>query len=106
MMYARARSNLDLQEDDPSHALAVLNQTIEQICDYYRRYDREDLIDNSSELATLRSLCRDVREIIPLDSNDRLRKQLEQAVLEERYEDAADLRDRLGRQGGFRPPEK
>ena len=106
MMYARARSSLDLQEDDPSHALAVLNQTIEQICEYYRKYDREELIDSSSELATLRSLCRDVRQIIPLDSNDRLRKQLEKAVEEERYEDAAILRDRLGRLGDLRFPEK
>jgi hypothetical protein len=97
MMYARARARLDLQEDDPTHALAVLNQTIEQINDYYTKIGRENLIKTSSELSVLHSLCRDVREIIPLDPRDRLKKQLEMAIEEERYEDAAALRDRLGR---------
>ena len=101
MMYARARSSLDLHEDDPTHALAVLTQTIEQISDHYRKNNREDLLESSTELTVLRNLSRDVREIIPLGTDERIKKQLQKAIDEERYEDAASLRDKLSGQTGI-----
>lgn len=47
------------------------------------------------ELSVLRALEREIKSLIPKDPRLRLARELDDAVSEERYEDAADIRDRL-----------
>ncbi len=99
-MYASARAKMDIKKDDLSHAVAVLNQTIEQIGNLFRERDSDSEIESSRDLEILKTMCSEVREMIPLDPRQRLKRQLKNAVNEERYEDAAYLRDKLNRSPG------
>ena len=49
----------------------------------------------SGELAVLRAFRKEIQRAIPVDPAERLRRELEKAVHDERYEDAARLRDEL-----------
>ena len=96
MMYARARSRRALKQNRPREALAVIHQTIGEIQGVYDSFEQQSG-EVSTELAVLRALAREVKTLVPVDFRTRLRKELQQAVAEERYEDAAAIRDRLSR---------
>lgn len=95
MMYARARSRRALKQARPKEALAVIQHTIRKIQAINDRFEQED-DENSMELTVLRALAREIRTLVPTDPRTLLRKKLQQAIVEERYEDAAAIRDRLG----------
>jgi len=96
-MNASARAQLDVQKKDLSHGIAVLNQTIEQIKDFYKKHEMEDEIESSRDIDILRVMSIDIQNMVPDDDNRQLKKQIKKALQDERYEDAADLRDRLKR---------
>ena len=58
----------------------------------------------SAELAILRALAKELEARIPIDPLKKLNDDLDKAVREERYEDAASLRDRIRRLGDPEPP--
>ncbi|MFP4105280.1 MAG: UvrB/UvrC motif-containing protein [Phycisphaerae bacterium] len=95
MMNTRAQARLDIDAGQPREALAALHEGIAQIVDSFRSLGHEELVDVSGEIAVLRAMARDVERNLPIDPAERLRRDLQKAVDEERYEDAADLRDRL-----------
>jgi len=100
MMWARARTHVQLQDNRPKAALAAVREGIEKIEAFYQDFDQEDMIENSGEIAVLRAMAKDVERRIPVDPVVRLKRDLAKAVAEERYEDAVELRDRLRRAGG------
>lgn len=95
-MNASARAQLDIRAKDFSHASAVVKQTMEQIKEFYRKHSKEDEISTSRDLEALRIMADNVREMISASPEQKIIKQIQQAVQEERYEDAALLRDQLG----------
>ncbi len=95
MMYARARSRRALKQARPKEALAVIQQTIREIQAIYDRFEQQ-ANETSMELTVLHALAREIQTLIPADPRTLLRKKLQQAIVEERYEDAAAIRDRLG----------
>jgi len=95
MMYVRARTRTEIRRNRPRRALAMLRRTIAQIEELYEQFGHEELTETSTELSILRALERKIESLIPLSPRDRIRRQLQNAIEEERYEDAADLRDRL-----------
>jgi len=97
MMNTRARAKICLADQRPKAALAAVNEGVEQIDDFLKRFGQEEMSENSSELAVLRVLAREIRAAIPKDPVDKLREALEQAVRDERYEEAAAIRDRINR---------
>jgi hypothetical protein len=95
MMCARARALLAFQKNRPKAALAAIREGIEGIKDFFKRFGPEHSISESSELAILRAMAKEIEGRIPEDPISKLRKDLAKAVKEERYEDAASLRDQL-----------
>lgn len=95
MMCTRARARRELASDRPKTALAAVKDGIGQIEAFYRRFDQADQIEESNELGVLRTLAGEIMAKIPVDPVEKLRRELARAVEEERYEDAAALRDRL-----------
>lgn len=95
MMCARARGRMSLRDKRPKAALAAVERGTESIKEFYRRMGQEDQISTSTELAILRAMAHEIQSRIPVDPLRRLQEQLDQAVRDERYEDAAKLRDRL-----------
>jgi hypothetical protein len=95
MMRARAKGLLALRDNRPKTALTAVKKGIAEIRRFYHRFEEaEDLFDGG-EISVLRALAREISHKLPIDPVARLRRQLARAVKEERYEEAADLRDRL-----------
>lgn len=95
MMYTRARARWEIRKNRPKEALAVIRRTIEEIEHLYERFGHEEAAESSMELSVLRALQREIKSLVPRDPRLRLAKELEEAIHDERYEDAADIRDRL-----------
>lgn len=95
MMYTRSRARTALGSNRAKAAVSILRSGIEQITQFYRKWGQEELIAESGELAVLRAMLSELESRVPVDPVQRLRRELAKAVREERYEDAANLRDQL-----------
>lgn len=95
MMCTRARARIALNESRIKTAIAVLQAGIDKIASFHRRFGQGDLIAQSSEISILKAMLGEANARIPVDPLQKLRKDLEKALIEERYEDAAHLRDQI-----------
>jgi hypothetical protein len=95
MMNTRARARLALRDSRPRAARRVVRSSLERLTEFYQRFGAEEMFANSSEVAALQALDREIAAKIPEDPVKKLRRQLARAVEEERYEDAARLRDAI-----------
>ncbi|MBN1491941.1 MAG: UvrB/UvrC motif-containing protein, partial [Phycisphaerae bacterium] len=69
---------------------------------FFASFDQPQAYYKSVEVRVLRKLRRRIKKKLPPDPGAELKKQLRKAIQEERYEEAARLRDRL-RSLGFSP---
>lgn len=95
MMSARAEARIAMGKSQPKAALAAVRKGLEMIRRFYRRFDQENAFAASGEVATLRAMAKDIELRIPVSPTDQLERQLAKALHDERYEEAAQLRDRL-----------
>lgn len=95
MMNARARACIALEEKNYDRALELIDGGIENIRDFFREVEREDLIDSCREIQFLEEWSERIQNNRPLTAADRLRRELSQAVEHEDYERAAQLRDQI-----------
>jgi len=98
MMNARARSRRAVRDNHPKAALAAVRKGIQDIQEFYRNLGQDELVKSSGEIRVLRVLAKEIEATIPLDPVHKMRQDLARAVLEERYEDAAAIRDKLQRE--------
>jgi hypothetical protein len=94
MMNTRAKASLAIKTQPESgieDALALINESIENIESFYTEYNITSEIDNSIELSILDALRQEFLKSAPRSLEDELRM----AVEDERFEDAARLRDRI-----------
>jgi hypothetical protein len=103
MMHTRARGQVALKDNRPKVALAAVREGIERIGEFYEGLGQEKMISASAEIAVLRTFAREIEAKMPVDPEQKLKGDLESAVREERYEDAARLRDELRRMGDLPP---
>jgi len=97
MMRARARCQGELQGGRPQAALQAAQEGLREIEEFYKKMEQEQAIASSAELAILKALVSEVRSKLPVDPVQRLKRALAKAVAEERYEEAAALRDQIRR---------
>lgn len=95
MMNTRARVSLALQDREYDLAIRQLEGGIATIEGFFQRHNRPDLAQESSELQFLNEWLQKVKERRPLTQRQRLQRALENAVREEEYERAAEIRDAL-----------
>jgi len=103
MHRTKAVALLSCQDGDPKGALAQIDEGMEVICGFFARCGREDLIELSQEMAALKELKQQLRELyeLPLSHNEilaALHEEQEKAIADEDYERAANLRDEISRQ--------
>jgi len=113
MMHTRAVATplVDLQQWDA--AVGVIDSGIRGLEEFLADYGQEEQAERLGELAFLRRWRKEVAAHAgvdpdpdaPLDPVERLRNQLESAIEEERYEDAAELRDQIRRLEDPQPPQ-
>lgn len=95
MMCTRARALKAFGQNRPKGALSALRRGIEGITNFHRRFGQDQAAEESSEVAILRAMAKEIESRIPEDPIHRLNRNLTKAVEEERYEDAATIRDQL-----------
>ena len=104
MMNTRARAHLALRDNRPREARRIVGESLERMRGFFERFGEEGLYDNSSEAAALEALLKEIDSKIPQDPLQQLKGQLARAVEEERYEDAARLRDAIHRAASGQDP--
>ena len=106
MMCARARARIALRDNRPKVAMAAVKKALDDVRVFYKRFGQEKLASASGEIALLQALMKEIESRIPVDPIQKLRKQLDRAVKQEHYEEAASIRDQLHRLTGkdFPPP--
>lgn len=97
MMNIRAQASLLKSEAKYKEALETVEHGLDSIRDFFVKFGQEEAFAHSNEVKVLRRFAREIRRKLPVDPLTRLQNQLEKAVQEERYEDAAKLRDEIAR---------
>jgi hypothetical protein len=99
-MRARATSRMLLEAGEPRAALMAVNEAMSNIVECLSRFHPDGEVPPSSEMAILQALAEEIESQVPVDPLTKLRKDIDQALAEERYEEAAILRDQLKRATG------
>jgi hypothetical protein len=95
MMNTRAQASIEAGEKRYADALRTIDKGLAAIKEFFDRFAQEEAYGDANEVRVLKRLAREVRKKLPVNPLDRLERKLEKAVREERYEDAAQLRDRI-----------
>lgn len=97
MMNTRAKASLKLKEHSEAgieEAIDLFDRGISNIVVFYKEYGLSSEIDSSMELSILKALKTEFLKKSPPTLED----DLDRAISEERFEDAADIRDRIRKQ--------
>jgi len=95
MMNVRSAAMLAVGKGHNRTALSLVESGLRQLKEFYQKFGPPGAYRESSEAYVLRALRKEIRRHLPVSPVRKTRKLLERAVKEERYEDAARLRDRL-----------
>ncbi len=95
MMQIRARGMQALRNDKYPDAIAVIETGLQELRTFYREHSRHDLLEQSGEIHSLETWLQEVQLKRPLSERERLEHALDEAVRQEDYEKAAQVRDAL-----------
>jgi hypothetical protein len=95
MMRCRARAGKALRDHQHPEAEAVIEAGIDELREFYRRFNRQELMEQSAEIPSLENWLREIRANRPLTEREKLQNALDDAVRREDYETAARCRDAL-----------
>lgn len=95
MMHARAQASLLFSDQKYPEALAKVEEGLSQIKEFFARFGQEEAFDQSNEVRVLKRFARDIRRKLPVNPVTRLQRKLQKALKDERYEEAARLRDKI-----------
>jgi len=97
MMYARAVASKALRSGDHKAALLAIDEGVEAIRRFLRDYHQQDRENQCSELRSLLKWRHEVELGQPIGPLERLKRELDEAVELEAYENAARIRDQIRR---------
>jgi hypothetical protein len=95
MMQIRARGAIALKANRYEQVLQLVESGLEELRQFYRQYERMDLMEQSGEIQSLESWLQEIQAKRPLSPRERLESALSEAVRNEDYEKAAQVRDAL-----------
>ncbi len=94
MMNTRAKANLALEKEDVDAAIALVEKGISAIEKFVKDNNR-DGDGESSEIKSLAEWLLELRKLKPMTPVEKLKREMERAVQDEKYERAAELRDAI-----------
>ena len=97
MMNVRAAASLLVDKKQYVEALSAVDEGLSSIKEFFSKFEQEEAFSHSNEVRVLKRFARDIRRKLPVDPLVKLQGQLDRAVKQERYEDAAKLRDEIKR---------
>jgi hypothetical protein len=95
MILTRARAMQALAVEDYPDAIQHVEQGVEVIRNFYREHSRTELAEQSGEINSLETWLVEIRANRPLSAREKLERALSEAVKQEDYEKAAQVRDAL-----------
>jgi len=95
LMNTRARAHYCLERKDYDEALKNIENGISSIENFFKEYQRVDLIKKSEEITFLKKWKEEIQQNKPLTELEKLQKELKEATAREDYERCAELRDRI-----------
>jgi hypothetical protein len=95
MMRVRARGMMALKSDLYDEVIRLVEGGIEEIRQFYRESERQDLLENSGEVQSLEAWMQEIQSKRPMTAREKLESALNEAVRNENYEEAARVRDKL-----------
>ncbi|MBN1341115.1 MAG: UvrB/UvrC motif-containing protein [Phycisphaerae bacterium] len=95
MMNTRAKTLLAMESSMYKSALAHVEAGLRMIREFFERFNRPEAYEESSEVRVLLELRHDIVQRLPIGTVERLERKLQRALREERYEDAARIRDQI-----------
>jgi len=95
MMHARAQASIFFADQKYVEALGKVEEGLAEIKEFFARFGQEEAYDQSNEVRVLKRFARDIRRKLPVNPVTRLQRKLEKAIKDERYEEAARLRDKI-----------
>ncbi len=99
MMRVRARGAIALKDNRYDEVVRIVEEGLEEIRQFYREHERQDLLEISGELQSLEMWLQEIQSKRPLTPREKLESALNEAVRNENYEEAARVRDALRRMG-------
>ena len=95
MMRIRARGAIALKSNRYDKVVQLVESGVEELRQFYREHERMDLMEQSGEIQSLESWLQEIQAKRPLTPRERLESALNEAVRNEDYEKAAQVRDAL-----------
>lgn len=95
MMNTRAKASLAIERDDFAEAAKLIEKGMEKIREYYADSGNSELEAQSPELQFLSEWLDEVRQKRPVTKLERMQREMDEAIREEAYERAAELRDAI-----------
>jgi hypothetical protein len=95
MMHSRAEASILMADKQYAEALAKVEAGLAQIKEFFVRFGQEEAYSDCNEVRVLKRFARDIRKKLPVNPVTRLQRKLDRAVKDERYEEAASLRDKI-----------
>ncbi len=97
MMNTRACASIEVERENYPVAYRIVRRGLRDIRKFFERFGQPQAFKQANEARVLRRFAREIKQKLPIDPVRELQKQLDRAVKEERYEEAARLRDELER---------
>ena len=95
MMKARAKASILQVDHKHGEALEAIEQGLADIKAFFKRFGQEESYPQCNEVRVLRQFARGIRKKLPVNPMTRLKRKLDAAVKKERYEEAAQIRDKI-----------
>ena len=95
MMNTRAKASLALERDDFAEAVKLIEKGIDKIKEFYAEISASELEAQSPELQFLQEWLDEVRAKRPVSKLERMQREMDEAIRDEAYERAAELRDAI-----------
>jgi hypothetical protein len=99
MMRIRARGAAALKANRYDQFTRLVEAGLDEIRQFYRDHERLDLVEQSGEIQSLEMWLQEIQSKRPLTAREKLESALDEAVKNEDYEKAAQVRDELRKMG-------
>jgi len=95
MMNARAKASIEYRAGQLEDALKTVQRGLKRIKAFFNKFGQEEIYAESHEVRALKRFAKEIKKKLPADPVKQLQLQLSRAIKDERYEQAAELRDQI-----------
>ncbi len=95
MMNTRARASIEIERENFPGAVAKVEEGMEKIRAFFGEVENPDAAVNSPELGFLGEWLEEIRARQPLTKLEKMQREMDNAIANEAYERAAELRDQI-----------